>query len=150
MLQSLMQFILEEVPTMAYTILYIEDEPLIIELVSDVLAHPDIELVVASTGREGLAKAREINPDLIILDVMMPDLDGWTIHREIRTDEALREIPIIMLTALVHHYRVRREFEQSPIDAYITKPFDARDVREEVEKMLGVTLWPTTPREKRP
>jgi CheY-like chemotaxis protein len=129
---------------MVYTVLHIEDEPLIIELVRDVLAHPDVMLVTALTGREGLAKIRELKPDIVLLDIMMPDCDGWSIYREIRADEELGQTPIIMLTALTHRYRIQREFEKS----LITKPFSARDIRTEIEKMLGVQLWPTTPRSR--
>ncbi len=131
---------------MTYTVLYIEDEPLIIELVKNVLVHPDVLLVPALTGRGGLAKARELKPDIILLDIMMPDYDGWDIYEEIRADEELGSTPVIMITALAHKYRIQHEFERSPIDAYITKPFSARDVRAEIEKMLGVTLWPSSPR----
>jgi CheY-like chemotaxis protein len=131
---------------MTYTVLYIEDEPLIIELVKNVLVHPDVLLVPALTGRGGLAKARELKPDIILLDIMMPDYDGWDIYEEIRADEELGSTPIIMITALAHKYRIQHEFERSPIDAYITKPFSARGVRAEIEKMLGVTLWPSSPR----
>lgn len=131
---------------MTYTVLYIEDEPLIIELVKNVLVHPDVLLVPALTGRGGLAKAHELKPDIILLDIMMPDYDGWDIYEEIRADEELGSTPIIMITALAHKYRIQHEFERSPIDAYITKPFSARDVRAEIEKMLGVTLWPSSPR----
>lgn len=126
---------------MPYTVLYIEDEPLIVDLVRDVLAHPDVVLVTAQTGIEGLAKIRELRPDIILLDVMIPDCDGWGIYEEIRSDAELKETPIIILSAQVHKYRIQREFEKSQIDAYITKPFSARDVRTEVEKKLGVQLW---------
>lgn len=133
---------------MAYTILYIEDEPLIVELVADVLTHPDVILVTAPTDRKGFAKIRELRPDIILLDVMTPDCDGWGIYEDIRADEMLRNIPIIILSAQAHKYRLQHEFEKSPIDAYITKPFSARDLRKEIEKMLSIQLWPSTTRSK--
>lgn len=126
---------------MPYTILYVEDESAIIQLVDDVLDHADIRLVSVSNGAEGAKKAHEIVPDLMILDVMIPDRSGWSIYSEIRSDALLRDMPIIMLTGQMHRYRIMKEFSQSPIDAYITKPFDASIVRLQIEKMLGVPLW---------
>jgi CheY-like chemotaxis protein len=126
---------------MSYVILYVEDEPAIIELVHDILEHQDISLISVSSGAEGIQKAREVKPDLIMLDVMMPDRSGWSVYNEVRSDPASKDIPIIMLTGQLHRYRVMKEFAKSKIDAYITKPFDVGSVRCEIEKMLGVPLW---------
>ena len=126
---------------MSYTILYVEDETAIIELVHDILEHPDIKLVSVSTAQEGVETARELKPDLLLLDVLMPDRDGWSVYEEIRADEKVRDMPIIMLTGQLHRYRIMKEFARSPIDAYITKPFEVSTVRAEIEKMLGVPLW---------
>jgi CheY-like chemotaxis protein len=126
---------------MPYTILYIEDEAPIIDLVNDILVHKEISLVSVSNAAEGVEKAREVKPNLMILDVMMPDRSGWSIYNEIRSDPAFKDIPIIMLTGQLHRYRIMKEFAHSTIDAYITKPFDVSTVRLEIEKMLGVALW---------
>ncbi len=129
---------------MPHTILYVEDEPAIIELIQDVLVHPDVRLLTAPNGTDGLSAIRTIRPDLVMLDVIMPDRDGWSIYDEIRSDADLGATPIIMLTAVLHKYRIIKEFARSPIDAYITKPFDAVTVRLEVERMLGDPLWGMT------
>jgi DNA-binding response OmpR family regulator len=129
---------------MPYTILYIEDESAIHELVQDVLKHPDLTLVQALSAESGVKRAKRTKPDLIMLDVMMPDRDGWDIYEEIRAHPTLKEVPIIMLTGQLHRYRVIKEFADSAIDAYITKPFDARRVRVEVQAMLAATLWDMT------
>jgi DNA-binding response OmpR family regulator len=128
---------------MSYTILYVEDENAIIDLVNDVLAHPEVKLVTAYNGNDGLAKARAVKPDLVLLDVMMPDRSGWSVFEEIRSDDVLRNVPVIILTAQMHRYHIKKQFENSPIDAYITKPFDAGAVRQEIETMLGVKIWPS-------
>ena len=138
---------------MSHTILYVEDETAIIELVQDVLDHPQITLLTATTGHEGMKIVQTQRPDLVLLDVMMPDTDGWKLYHQIRDDEQLARMPIIMLTGMLHRYRVMKEFAQSPIDAYITKPFDALAVRIEVQKMLKTPFWPellplTTPAAK--
>jgi len=130
---------------MPYTILYVEDESAIIELVDIVLAHPNIKLLTAFSGEQGLELARKHKPDLILLDVMIPDRSGWSIYNEIRNDAELCERPIIMLTGQMHKYRIMKEFAASKIDAYITKPFDVGSVRVMVERMLGVRLWSSRP-----
>lgn len=126
---------------MPYKILYVEDESAIIELVDIVLAHPDIRLMTALTGEQGMRLARDGQPDLILLDVLIPDRNGWSLYHEIRQDSSLKEIPIIMLTGQMHQYRIMKEFARSSIDAYITKPFDVLSVRNKIEQMLGVPLW---------
>jgi CheY-like chemotaxis protein len=130
---------------MSYTILYVEDEAAIIELVHDILEHKDIRLVSVSSGTEGILKAREVRPHLMMLDVMMPDRSGWSVYNEVRSDPEFKDIPIIMLTGQLHRYRIMKEFATSRIDAYITKPFDVGSVRREVERMLGVPLWSENP-----
>ncbi len=127
---------------MPHTILYIEDESAIVELVHMILEHPQIRLLSASTCFEGMALARREHPDLVIADVMMPDRSGWTLYEELRADSAFNQVPVIMLTGQLHRYRIMKQFAHSPIDAYITKPFDAGTLRLQVEAMLGATLWP--------
>jgi two-component system, OmpR family, response regulator len=130
---------------MPYTILYVEDESAIIELVDIVLAHPKIKLLTAYNGEKGLRLAQEHKPDLIVLDVMIPDRNGWSIYADIRGDADLHDRPIIMLTGQIHKYRIMKEFASSNIDAYITKPFEVGSIRSEIEKMLGVLLWSAQP-----
>lgn len=126
---------------MPHTILYVEDEPAIIDLVRDILRHPEVTLVAAGTVSEGMKLARAERPDLIILDLLMPGRDGWSLYNEVRVDPQLGQTPIIILTAVLHSYRVEKEFATSPIDAYITKPFEAGVLRRQIEQMLGVALW---------
>ena len=135
---------------MPYTILYVEDESAIIELVDIVLSHPNIKLLTAFSGEQGLDLARKHKPDLILLDVMIPDRSGWSIYNEIRQNAELCNRPIIMLTGQMHKYRIMKEFSRSRIDAYITKPFDAGSVRVMVEQMLGVRLWSSRPLTSQP
>ncbi len=126
---------------MPYTILCVEDEPRIVELLQAVLEHPDIHLLAAYNSEDGLKRARQQKPDLLILDVIMPDNDGWWVYMHVRADMELCETPIIVLTGILHRYKIIKEFADSPIDAYITKPFDAGTVRKVAQEMLGCTLW---------
>jgi DNA-binding response OmpR family regulator len=81
-------------------VLYFEDEPLMGQLVRGVLAHQGFRVSLASSGKDGLEMARRDRPDLILLDIMMPGMDGFEVCREIRRDHQLRRIPVIMLTAM--------------------------------------------------
>ena len=126
---------------MPFTILCIDDEPRIVELIRAVLDHPDIHLLTAYNCEDGLKRARQRQPDLIILDVVMPDNNGWWVYENIRSDHRRKDTPIIMLTGILHRYKTMKEFSRSEIDCYITKPFDAMSVRKEVQNMLGYTFW---------
>ena len=126
---------------MIKTVICIEDEEEIVELLSNVLDSESIHLVTSSTAYEGLAAIRRVRPALVILDIVLPDMDGWSVYDAIRSDPALRNTPIVMLTALRREYQPRRSFRVGPQDAYINKPFDAPQLRAQVEQMLGQKLW---------
>jgi CheY-like chemotaxis protein len=130
---------------MAYLILCVEDEPPVAKLLSDVLRHPDVKVIRAYTVREANARIREGQLDLILLDIMMPDVSGWTVYDTVRADPDLDQVPIIVITALAHLYERRHALNASPIDAYITKPFSASVVRAEVERLLGARIWSSEP-----
>jgi DNA-binding response OmpR family regulator len=126
---------------MSYTILSIEDEAEISELLSVVLDNPQVKLTTVNTALDGLTKIREQRPSLVLLDIMLPDMDGWSVYDSIRKDPLTRDIPIIMLTVLRREFQPRRVFEVGPHDAYMTKPFNMIDLRAQVETMLGQKLW---------
>ena len=128
---------------MAYTVVSIEDESEISELLSIVLDSPALELFSADTALDGLEMVRQMRPALVILDIMLPDMDGWSVYDAIRADPALSETPIIMLTVLRREFQSRRIFRDGPSDAYITKPFDTLQLRRRIEHMIGAEIWPT-------
>ena len=117
-------------------ILIVDDEADIIEILQFVLEANDYECVTAMDGEEGLKLAREINPDLIILDVMMPKINGYKISRLLKYDNKYKDIPILMITA-----RSQEEDkiigEETGADEYITKPFKVDYVVEKVKSYLG-------------
>ena len=128
---------------MVSKIVTIEDDAEIAELLCVVLQHPDIAVSTADTGREGLDMVRELRPDLVLLDVMMPGgMNGWEVYDTIRADESLQQIPILMLSVDREAPERRRAFARSEIDSYMTKPFDALRLRREIARMLGREgLW---------
>jgi DNA-binding response OmpR family regulator len=104
-------------------ILIVDDESDLIELVKLRLEANGYEVMVAGDGQSGLDKARAEKPDLIVLDVMLPKIDGYKVCRMLKFDEKYRHIPIIMFTARAQESD-RKTGEQVGADAYITKPFD--------------------------
>jgi PAS domain S-box-containing protein len=105
------------------TILIIDDEPAMREALGELLAEEGYYLSFAQSGEEGLAKAAETVPDLILLDVVMPDLDGFAVCRKLRADELLAEVPIIITTSLADRDSRLRGFAAGA-DDYVTKPVD--------------------------
>ena len=92
--------------------------------------------MTAADGEEALALARERQPALAILDVMMPKLNGYDVTRELRGDASTSRIPVILLTARVQESDVARGFE-SGADDYIKKPFSPQELRARVQAILG-------------
>lgn len=117
-------------------ILIVDDEADIIEILRFVLEANGFECVTAMDGEEGLKLAREISPDLIILDVMMPKINGYKISRLLKYDNKYKDIPILMITA-----RSQEEDkvigEETGANEYITKPFKVDYVVEKVKSYLG-------------
>ncbi len=101
--------------------------------------------VVTRNGKEGLEKAKEISPDLIILDVMMPEAGGVSMYRELKTDQGLKDIPVIMLTGIgeksfSHYLKMLNIKVKDPIphpDAHMEKPLDHEKLLELAKKIIG-------------
>jgi two-component system, OmpR family, alkaline phosphatase synthesis response regulator PhoP len=119
----------------ARRVLVVDDERSIRLLCRVNLIASGMDVMEASNGREGLELARRERPDLVLLDVMMPELDGWTVARELAADEQTREIPIVFLTARADPAD-RRLGEQLGGVGYVVKPFDPVTIGEFVENVL--------------
>ena len=96
------------------------------------------EVLAASSGAEGIRRAREELPDAILLDVMMPGMDGPTTFESLRADAATRHIPVILLTAKVQSAD-RRRFEELGVAGVLSKPFDPMELAGQVSAALGWT-----------
>lgn len=128
--------------TITKTIVMVEDESAIIDLVTHLLDTPQIEILPCKTGPQGLAAIFDRSPDLVILDVMLPGINGWEIYDQVREDTKLQDTPILMLSVTQREEFERREnFGRDNIDAYLTKPFDTATLRRLVQEMLGVEIW---------
>jgi two-component system, OmpR family, alkaline phosphatase synthesis response regulator PhoP len=116
-------------------VLVVDDERSIRLLCRVNLAASGMEVLEASNGHEALELARKERPDLLLLDVMMPELDGWSVARELAADEETREIPIVFLTARADPAD-RRLGEQLGGVGYVVKPFDPVSIGDFVENVL--------------
>ena len=117
-------------------LLVVEDEKDLLEAIKFDLELSGYEVLTAMDGMEGLKKARENNPDLLILDLLLPKMDGYRVCRMLKVEEKTGTIPVIMLTA-----KTTREDErlgkESGADLYMTKPFDPEKLIENVETLIA-------------
>jgi DNA-binding response OmpR family regulator len=131
--------VIEAVPSRHPLVLVADDDEDILTLVAFRLERAGCEVVKARSGDEALRLASELVPDLAVLDVSMPGLDGYEVTRELRRAEPTSQMPIILLTARAQEADVARGMAAGA-DEYVRKPFDARDLRERVQKLLGQRL----------
>ncbi len=118
-------------------VLYIEDQPEAIELVRLALRKVGCEVIGATDGAQGMALMRELRPDLLLLDLMLPGLDGWQVRAQMQADEDLRSIPVILVTARVTVGDSGHGRQSPPADAYITKPYSLAEIRQTVQTLLA-------------
>jgi len=119
-------------------ILCIEDEPEMIELIKVILEKKGFEVRGAVGGKEGLEKAKSEKPDLILLDLMMPEIDGWEVYRQLKSDEELKDIPVIVVTARAQSIDKILGLHIAKVDDYITKPFGPNELVESINRVLGM------------
>jgi len=120
---------------MAYKILVVDDEPTIVRLMEFILARQGHEMIVAVNGEEALEKIQSQHPDLVLLDIMMPRIDGYEVAQRLRADPATAALPIIMLSAKAQDEDIRKGVEVG-VDEYVTKPFTPDHLVQVVTKYL--------------
>lgn len=118
-------------------VLLAEDDPDIQKVVRMSLKMKGVkEVVVTDNGEECLAKLSEFAPDVILLDVMMPRLDGYATCRKLKENPATREIPVIFLTAKAQHYEMKQGMEAGAL-GYLIKPFDPMTLYDQISELLA-------------
>jgi DNA-binding response OmpR family regulator len=117
-------------------ILIVDDEEDILSVLKFRLEANNYEALTASDGQEGLNKARTEKPDLIILDLMLPKLDGYKVCRMLKFDESYKAIPVIMFTARVQQ-KDEELGKEMGADAYVTKPFEPEILLEKIRQLLN-------------
>jgi two-component system response regulator VicR len=126
----------EDEQTGKKTVVCIEDEPEMIDLVKLILGRKGFELIGAVGGREGLETVRKLKPDLVLLDLMMPDMDGWEVYQQMKADEELKTIPVIVVTAKAQSIDKVLGLHIAKVDDYVTKPFGPQELLQSVNKVL--------------
>lgn len=121
---------------MERTVLIIEDEKLIIVSTQMVLEAAGFRVESATNGEDGISKARSKSPDLILLDIMMPGIDGWETLTRLKRDPATASIPVVIFTAREHARGHQKSSEMGAAD-YFRKPFEPDELIELVEKHVG-------------
>ena len=119
-------------------ILVVDDEIYIVHILDFSLGMEGYEVLTALDGEQALEKARQEHPDLIVLDIMMPKLDGYETCKMLKSDENTRNIPVILLSAKGRNVDQKVGFEVGA-DDYITKPFSPRKLVERINALLGQT-----------
>jgi DNA-binding response OmpR family regulator len=121
----------------AKNILCIEDEPEMIDLIRLILSRRGFIVLGANSGEEGLKLIQEKHPDLILLDLMMPDMDGWEVYQKMKADEKTRQIPVIVVTARAQSIDKVLGLHIAKVDDYIAKPFSPQELLTSVENVLA-------------
>jgi len=130
---------------MAKRVLNVEDDPDIRTFVSTVLEENGYTPIMAKDGEEGIKKVREEKPDLIILDILMPKQSGIKMYHDLKTDDSLKDIPVVMLSGVSRRTFLRSqaaltEFGDETVpepQAYLEKPVEPEDLAEILKKILG-------------
>jgi DNA-binding response OmpR family regulator len=115
----------------------VEDEIEMIDLIRLILTREGYEVVVAKGGLQALQVIEDVHPQLILLDLMMPDLDGWEVYQRIKANPATKDIPVIVVTARAQSIDKVLGLHIARVDDYITKPFGPADLLKSIETVLS-------------
>lgn len=115
----------------------VEDEPEMIDLVRLILARKGFDVTGAPGGQEGLHIIERLKPSLVLLDLMMPDMDGWEVYQRMKANSATKHIPVIVVTAKAQSIDKMLGLHIAKVDDYITKPFGPAELLNSIEKVLA-------------
>jgi len=119
-----------------YEILIVDDEPNIVELIKSILEFEDYTIRVAYNGVQAIQEVEKKQPDLIILDIMMPEMDGYEVSEKLKQNEQFKDIPIVMLTAKGKTSDMQKGY-LTGVEGYISKPFNSSDLLEVIKIILN-------------
>jgi len=117
-------------------VIYIEDEPEMVDLVRLILLRKNFKVIGANGGREGLELVHRLHPDVILLDLMMPDMDGWEVYQKLKSVESTKSIPVIIITAKAQNIDKVLGLQIAKVDDYISKPFNPKELIDSIERIL--------------
>jgi two-component system response regulator VicR len=119
-------------------VLCIEDDQEMIDLIKLILERKGFQFVGAVGGREGLEAIAREKPDLVLLDIMMPDMDGWDVYRQMKASEEFKDLPVIVVTAKAQSIDKVLGLHIAKVDDYVTKPFGPKELLRSIDKVLGL------------
>jgi CheY-like chemotaxis protein len=120
-------------------ILVIDDEPDFVTFMTTLLEDNGYSCITANNGQEGIERTRAERPDLVLLDITMPEKTGVRFYREVRDDPDLRDIPVVMVTGVMQEFKrfISTRRQVPPPDGYISKPVDQQELLATVAKLLA-------------
>ncbi len=118
------------------TVICIEDEPAMIDLVKLILKNRGFDVQGALGGKEGLDLIAQVKPDLVLLDLMMPDMNGWDVYQQMKADDTMKSIPVIVVTAKAQNIDKVLGLHIAKVQDYITKPFSPAELLKSVNRVL--------------
>lgn len=116
--------------------LAVDDDPVILRLIEVNLSLEGFQVATSAGGEDALARAKEVAPDVILLDVMMPGITGWDLARQLKADRATSHIPIVFLSARTQE-EDRQKGTELGVAAYVSKPFDPVELVETIRHAAG-------------
>lgn len=117
-------------------IVVVDDEQNILDLVGMILEAEGFTVSKALNGTEGIKMAQKEHPDLVLLDIMMPEMDGWVVYRKLKEDSKTKNIPVAMLTVKAQTIDKEMALDVIGVEDYITKPFTPDELVERVQKLV--------------
>lgn len=118
-------------------VIYFEDDKDMVELVRIILGREGYQVEGIAEGQAGIKAVQQNSPDVILLDLMLPDMDGWEIYRQLKHDESTADIPVIVITAKAQSIDKVLGLEIAKVDDYISKPFRPNELVDRVEEVLA-------------
>jgi two-component system response regulator VicR len=116
----------------------IEDAQEMVDLVTLILGRQGIQVTGAIGGREGLKKITEIKPDLVLIDLSMPEMDGWEVYQSMQSNADMKDIPVIIVTAKSESIDKALGLRVAHVDDYVTKPFSPEQLVESVNRVMDI------------
>jgi DNA-binding response OmpR family regulator len=118
-------------------VIYFEDDKDMVELVRIILGREGYQVEGVTEGQAGIKAVQQSSPDVVLLDLMLPDMDGWEIYRQLKHDQSTADIPVIVITAKAQSIDKVLGLEIAKVDDYISKPFRPNELVDRVEEVLS-------------
>jgi DNA-binding response OmpR family regulator len=118
-------------------VIYFEDDKDMVELVRIILGREGYQITGVAEGQAGIKAVQQGSPDVVLLDLMLPDMDGWEIYQQLKHDESTSHIPVIVITAKAQSIDKVLGLEIAKVDDYISKPFTPQELIERVDKVIS-------------